>query len=72
MNEIKKCPNCGAEVMGVEYSIISQEHYDGVSEYMCAKECGWRIGRWSGIELEEDEIEGRYGENSPVKIKKDE
>lgn len=62
----EKCPKCGAEILMVEYSLLDPEHYDGVSEYRCSKFCGWRIGRWSGIELKEGEGEGRYGKNSPV------
>lgn len=72
-NEIRmemKCAKCGAKVVMVEYFYSSPEHYDGISEYQCSKQCGWRIGRWSGIELKENEIEGRYGKNSPILIKK--
>lgn len=67
MKTPKKCPKCGAPILMVEYSLLMPEHYDGISEYMCSLECGWRIGRWSGIELKEGEIEGRWGKDSPVK-----
>ena len=60
-----KCPKCGEKMMAWEYGYPSQEQYDGISEYKC--NCGCRIGRWSGLELKENEIERRYG-GQPVKI----
>lgn len=62
----KKCPECGNKTWLVEYSHDSPEHYDGVSEYACEgnftepKTCNWRIGRWCGKQLNENEIEPRY------------
>lgn len=53
-----KC--CGKEMIGVEYSYTSPNHYDGVSEWYCP-ECKSRIGRWSGKELKKAEAEGRFG-----------
>lgn len=44
----------------VEYNYSSPERYDGISEIDC-KDCGVRIGRWSGKELAKGEIEKRYG-----------
>lgn len=41
--------------------------YDGISEYNC-QECGLRIGRWSGLELKDNEMERRFG-GKPVKFK---
>lgn len=40
----------------VEYDIMSPEHYDGISEIQC-NNCGIRIGRWSGNELKNGELE---------------
>ncbi|MFA5942478.1 MAG: hypothetical protein WC798_02285 [Candidatus Paceibacterota bacterium] len=51
------CKKCGSKnVMGVEYSWDSPEHYDGVSEVEC-RDCDARFGRWSGKELTEGEAE---------------
>lgn len=59
--EREKCKKCGSEnIMMVEYAPESPEHYDGVSEIQCL-DCKTRIGRWSGKELEEGEIELRGG-----------
>ncbi|MEI8174666.1 MAG: hypothetical protein WCG28_01815 [bacterium] len=44
----------------VEYDGMHPEHYDGISEIDC-KDCGARIGRWSGKELTEGEVEKRGG-----------
>lgn len=41
--------------------------YDGISEYSC-QDCKLRIGRWSGLELKDNEMERRYG-GEPVKFK---
>lgn len=40
--------------------------YDGISEYRC-QDCGYRVGRWSGKELKEGELERRYG-GEPVRF----
>lgn len=50
----KKCPRCKGEVWMVQYDYDNPQHYDGISEFACKDEkCGWRVGRWSGIELKE-------------------
>lgn len=55
------CPKCKhKDLIGVEYSWDSPEHYDGISEWMCPI-CQTRIGRWSKKVLANDEIERRYG-----------
>jgi hypothetical protein len=57
----EKCKKCGSEnIVMVEYSYESPEHYDGISEIDC-KSCGARFGRWSGKELAKGEVEKRYG-----------
>ncbi|KKQ60343.1 MAG: hypothetical protein US81_C0023G0005 [Parcubacteria group bacterium GW2011_GWE2_38_18] len=57
----EKCKKCGSEnIVMVEYDPMSPEHYDGISEIRCLA-CGTRIGRWSGRELQEGELEKRYG-----------
>lgn len=71
---ITKCPKCGSAVIGVEYWITDPNHYDGVSEYSCSQAfektldgkvaCDWRIGRFCGKELKEDEAERRYCDGS--------
>jgi hypothetical protein len=59
--EQEKCKKCGSEnIVMVEYSHDSPEHYDGVSEIMC-NDCKARFGRWSGKELTEGEVEKRFG-----------
>ena len=56
-----ECKKCGSNnIMMVEYSWDSPEHYDGVSEINC-QACGARFGRWSGRELTEGELEKRFG-----------
>ena len=56
-----QCPQCGRQLVGVEYHVSDPDHYDGVSEWWCPN-CGYRRGRWSGILLGEGETEPRYGE----------
>jgi DNA-directed RNA polymerase subunit M/transcription elongation factor TFIIS len=52
---MKKCPKCKSKkIMGVEYR-MTDEDYDGISEYRC--ECGYRQGRWSKKELKNGELE---------------
>lgn len=59
--ETEKCKKCGSEnIVMVEYSLDSPEHYDGISEIQC-NDCNVRIGRWSGKELADGEVEKRYG-----------
>lgn len=58
---MEKCIKCGSQnIMLVEYEYGSPERYDGVSEIDC-KDCGVRIGRWSGKELTDGEVEKRLG-----------
>jgi hypothetical protein len=52
--------HCGQPMIGVEYSMLSPEHYDGISEWYC-EACGTRIGRWSDFVLTGADIEPRYG-----------
>jgi hypothetical protein len=62
---MNKCKKCGSDTIMVEYGYPSKNSYDGISEYRCLnKECGLRIGRWSGKELAEGEEELRYGGNN--------
>lgn len=64
---IKQCKKCGSEnIVMVEYSWDSLEHYDGISEIRC-NNCGARTGRWSGKILKDNEMERRYG-GEPVRI----
>lgn len=61
------CIRCGSErLCGVQY-VLTPCDYDGVSEWRC-DDCGHRVGRWSKLSLAEGELEGRYGEGSPVKV----
>jgi len=55
------CPNCGGELIGVEYAYGHPERYDGISEWQCAGICGSRFGRWTGNRLAEGEVEPRFG-----------
>lgn len=58
--EKEKCKKCGSEnIIHIEYGYGSPERYDGVSEINC-KDCGVRIGRWSGKELAKGEVEKRF------------
>ena len=51
----------------VEYAYGSEERYDGVSEVTCSL-CGYREGRWTGMELKEGFIEPRFGRgDKPIK-----
>lgn len=55
------CPRCeGNNIVAVEYSHSSKEHYDGISEYECLS-CHYRQGRWTEKELTAGFIEPRYG-----------
>lgn len=56
-----ECPKCRGSIIMVEYSLLSPEYYDGISEYQCSKNCGYRVGRWSGKLLKAGEIEKRFG-----------
>lgn len=56
-NEKVVCQKCASEnVMLVEYGYDHPERYDGFSEIAC-NDCKARIGRWSGKELAEGEVE---------------
>lgn len=58
---MEQCKKCGSKkIIMVEYDLIHPDHFDGVSEIVC-KDCGVRIGRWSGKELKESETEPRHG-----------
>ncbi len=58
---MEKCKKCGSHnIIMVECAPGSPEHYDGVSEIDC-KDCGVRIGRWTGDELKDGELEPRNG-----------
>jgi DNA-directed RNA polymerase subunit RPC12/RpoP len=58
---LETCKKCGSKnIIMVEYLPGSPERYDGVSEIDC-RDCGVRIGRWTGKELATGEIEKRYG-----------
>lgn len=58
---MEKCKKCGSEnIVAIEYSWDSPEHYDGVSEIQC-NDCHVRFGRWTGKELAEGEWEKRGG-----------
>ena len=66
---MKTCLKCNStNTVAVQYGRVQGDfpgahpcHYDGVSEYSC-KDCGYRIGRWSGKELRNEEHEPPYGE----------
>lgn len=59
--ENKKCKKCGSKnIVMVEYDLMHPDHYDGVSEINC-RDCGLRIGRWSGKALTDGEFEKRFG-----------
>ena len=60
--EKEKCKKCGSEsIVLVEYGRMDPDYYDGVSEIMC-DDCGVRIGRWSGKELQTGENEPKFGQ----------
>lgn len=57
--DMEKCQKCGSKNITLqEYDYNSPEHYDGISEIHC-NNCKARIGRWSGKELKDDEVEKR-------------
>lgn len=65
----KKLTPCDCDekyVIGVEYHGTDKHHYDGISEIQCTN-CKKRWGRWSCVELKDDEIETVYGIGGPVK-----
>jgi len=60
---IKDQPNCSHKnKIGLEYPYGHKARYDGVSEWVC-KDCGHRVGRWSGRVLTGDDYERRWGVN---------
>lgn len=65
--DIEKCPKCGNTIVNVEYSYGSPKRYDGVSEIICPVNAEsnislshWRIGRWCGQELGQNESENPF------------
>lgn len=58
------CPECGQEMMGVEYAYPDPNRYDGISEWRCSC-CNIRIGRWTSRYLKDGEGEPRYGNGYP-------
>lgn len=66
MDRPNQCPKCGGKIIGIEYR-LTPEDYDGISEWRC--DCGYRVGRWSGLELQEGFIEKRWG-GEPVDVRK--
>ena len=59
--ETQTCKKCGSEnIIMVEYAYGTPERYDGISEIDC-RDCGARVGRWSGKELADGELEKRFG-----------
>jgi len=63
MHDCKKCKS--KNVIMIEYGYtgdpeIDKYMYDGISEIDC-NDCGARIGRWSGRELKDGELEPRWG-----------
>ncbi len=60
------CPKCKSKnIIGIEYMAGTPQDYDGISEWQC-QDCGYRQGRWSGLELKEGFIERKFG-GKPVK-----
>jgi transposase-like protein len=58
MKNLEKCPKCKSKnIVGYEYQMTSED-YDGISEWRCMK-CGYRVGRFSGKELKDGELEKR-------------
>lgn len=57
VNRPEKCPDCGGEIVMVQYSYHSPRHYDGISEHACMNDCGFRVGRWCGKRLQKGESE---------------
>lgn len=66
------CPKCGnTRMWGVEYRNGSPQYYDGISEWRCEPAvggCGYRQGRWTGLELHDGEIESIYGAAGVIKL----
>lgn len=63
------CPRDGSQLWIVEYSYNSPEHYDGWSERACPNpSCGYRRGRWTGLEIPKGFVESRWGERGLVPI----
>lgn len=59
------CPQCGKQLIGIEYAYNHPDHYDGISEWACPP-CGYHLGRWSGRLLGEGETEPKYGRKREV------
>lgn len=61
MNRYERCIKCkSSNIIGVEYSGLSENHYDGISEWRCG-DCSARVGRWTGRVLEDSEEEPIFG-----------
>jgi DNA-directed RNA polymerase subunit RPC12/RpoP len=57
---MEKCKKCGStNIILIQYRGTTED-YDGISEIKCF-DCGVRIGRWTGKELKEGELEPMYG-----------
>jgi len=61
------CPRDGVQLVGVEYYYGSTERYDGVSEWDCPS-CGYRVGRWTKLELLDGFIESRFGKRGHIPV----
>lgn len=60
INHMQVCKKCASgNILLVEYPPGMTERYDGISEIRC-QDCDVRIGRWSGKELAEGELEKRW------------
>lgn len=70
----ENCPKCGGKVWSVEYVLTDKNHYDGVSEWSCVNalqpaldgniSCNYRMGRFCGTVLSENEVEPRFCEGN--------
>lgn len=60
MPELTKCDCDDKYLCEVEYDRCHAEHYDGISEWVCAN-CGQRVGRWTKKILGPNECEPRCG-----------
>ncbi len=60
MSQEMACPQCGKQLIAIEYPYDHPDFYDGVSEWACIP-CGYHRGRWSGKLLGDGETEPKYG-----------
>jgi len=57
VKEYSSCRHCGStNIIGIEYCMLTPEHYDGVSEWQC-HDCEHRVGRFSNQTLKKGEFE---------------